>query len=255
MGDVAGGVNRDCVGVAEEERPEGSLADRVPGAPTKRKRRTGVAHVDVPADFDLPLPDFEQTGTVEWKEVPADRLKSLAAEADSQHLPATSVRLVGRLLDVVADPLDPTELDDILPLINEIRDFLLSEGQLEHLTDLVRVLEARRELDMEVIDPQLERCADTRALRRILQSVSKGSEVVPPELVELLEMIPAEHLEHLMDLLVEERGAASRRLTRMLIERFVREAWDPSFVFERMHTESPGVLCDLLRATSRALPE
>jgi len=59
----------------------------------------------------------------------------------------------------------------------------------------------------------------------------------------------------LMDLLVEERAAASRRLTRMLIERFVREAWDPSFVFERMHRESPGVLVDILRATSRALPD
>jgi len=41
----------------------------------------------------------------------------------------------------------------------------------------------------------------------------------------------------------------------MLIERFVREAWDPTFVFERMHSESPGVLCDILRATSRALPD
>ena len=68
-------------------------------------------------------------------------------------------------------------------------------------------------------------------------------------------MVQSDHLEHLMDLLVEERGSASRRLTRMLIERFVREAWDPSFVFERMHSETPGVLCDILRATSRSLPD
>ena len=242
--------------VPEEERPEGSLADQVPGAGTKkRKRRSGIVHVDVPPDFDMPLPIFEEKGTPEWKAISDERLVSLSSEADSQQLPAISVRLISRLLDVVADPLDPTGIDDILPLIKEIRDFLLSEGQLLHLTELVRVVEARRSIDVELIDAQLERFADTRALRRILQSVSKGSEVVPPELIELLEMIQADHLEHLMDLLVEERGSASRRLTRMLIERFVREAWDPSFVFERMHSESPGVLCDILRATSRALPE
>jgi len=241
--------------VPEEERPEGSIADQIQGGATKRKRRSGIAHVDVPPDFDQPMPSFEQQGKPVWVEVSPERLEELAAEADSQHLPSTSVRLISRLLDIVADPLDPTELDDVIPLINEIRDFLLSEGQLEHLTNLVRVVEGRRSIDVESVDAQLVRFADTRALRRILQSVSKGSETVPPELIELLEMVQSDHLEHLMDLLVEERGSASRRLTRMLIERFVREAWDPSFVFERMHSETPGVLCDILRATSRSLPD
>ena len=241
--------------VPEEERPEGSLADQAQMGVKKRKRRIGLTHVDVPVDFDLPLPIFEEKSEPVWSVVPPDRLTALSTEADSQNLPTISVRLIGRLLHVVADPLDPTSLDDVAPLINEIRDFLLSEGQLEHLTELARLVESHRDIDVEAIDAQLNRFADTRALRRILQSVSKGSEAVPPDLIQLLEMIQSDHLEHLMDLLVEERGSASRRLTRMLIERFVREAWDPSFVFERMHAESPGVLCDILRATSRALPD
>ena len=132
---------------------------------------------------------------------------------------------------------------------------MLSEGQLGHLTELVRAVEAKRDIDPECMDALLSRFADTRALRRILQSVGKASESIPPELIELMEMVPAEHLQYLMDLLSEERGSASRRLTRMLIERFVKETWDPSFVFERMHREEPSVLCDILRATSRALPE
>lgn len=246
--------------VPEEERPEGSLADQIPvsssGKKRKRKkRRSGIVHVEAPNDFDHPLPNHEKKREPQWVDLDEGQLKDLAAEADSLHLPATSVRLIGRLLGVVADPLDPTDLSDISPLVNEIRDFLLSEGQLEYLTELVRVVEAHRSIDEEKMDAQLARFADTRALRRILQSVSKGSEAVPPELIELLEMVPSDHLEHLMDLLVEERGAASRRLTRMLIERFVRETWDPGFVYERMHSESPGVLCDILRATSRALPD
>jgi hypothetical protein len=241
--------------IPEEERPEGSLADQVPVGPTKRKRRSGLIHVDVPADFDLPMPKFDEKSEPVWVDIPPEDIDALASESSSHQLPSNSVRLVNRMLHVVADPLDPTELDDLIPLINEIRDFLLSEGQLNHLTDLVRVLESHRSVDEDAMDAQLERFADTRALRRILQSVSKGSEAVPAELIQLLEMVQSDHLEHLMDLLVEERGSASRRLTRMLIERFVRETWDPSFVFQRMHTESPGVLCDILRATSRALPD
>jgi len=242
--------------VPEEERPEGSLADQVDlGRVKKRRRRPGVAHIDAPPDFDSPFPNFDEQASAEWVEVPQDRLAAIASEADSLHLPKTTVHLISRLLRVVQDATDPTELSDVLPLINEVRDFLLSEGQLEHLTALVRVLESHRDLNEDEIDAVLGRCADTRALRRILQSVGKGSETLPPELVELLEMIPSEHLQHLMDLLVEERGSASRRLTRLLIEHFVRETWDPGFVFERMHREVSGVLVDILRATSRAIPD
>ena len=240
--------------VPEEERPEGSITDQVDLGPKKRRRRSGLNHIDAPDDFDLPLPNFSEVGEAAWVDIDPDKLADIASETGSQNLPATTVQLVTRLLDVVSDVTDPTSLDDVLPLINEVRDFLLSEGQLEHLTELVRVLEHHRELDEERMDAVLSRCADTRALRRIIRSMGKGSETLPPELVELLEMIQADHLEHLMDLLVEERGSASRRLTRMLIEHFVRETWDPSFVFDRMHKEVSGVTVDILRATSRAIP-
>ena len=241
--------------VPDEERPEGDMLAGDQPKKKRKRRRGGMSHIEAPSDFDMPLPSFEEQGELIWKEVPTERLDELSKEADSRNLPVLTVRLVGQMLSVAADVTDPTTLDDVLPLVSEVRDFLLSEGQLEHLTELVRVVEAHRSIDMERMDPQLAKFADSRALRRILQSVGKASESVPPELIELLEMIPAEHLDNLMDLLVEERAAASRRLTRMLIERFVKETWDPSHVFERMHQESSEIACDILRATSRALPD
>ncbi len=241
--------------VPDEEQPEPDMLSDVPVVKKKRKRRRTVAQVDAPSDFDLPLPNFEEKGEPVWRAVSPETIVALAREPDSRNLPVLSVQLVSRMLEVVADVTDPTDLDDVMPLIREVRDFLLSEGQLQHLTELVRVVEARRDVDTERMDAALSKFADTRALRRILQSVGKASESVPPELIELMDLVPADHLQYLMDLLAEERGAASRRLTRMLIERFVKETWDPSFVFERMHREEPGVLCDILRATSRALPE
>jgi len=239
----------------EEERPEGDLLASDQPKKKRKKRRSGMAHIDAPPDFDLPLPPFEEQAELVWRDVPEDRLAELSQEADSRNLPVLTVRLVAQMLAVAADITDPTGLDDVLPLVSEVRDFLLSEGQLEHLTELVRVVDGHRTIDPERMESQLAKFADSRALRRILQSVGKASETVPPELFELLEMIPSEHLDHLMDLLVEERAAASRRLTRMLIERFVKETWDPSNVFERMHREASDVTCDILRATSRALPE
>jgi hypothetical protein len=241
--------------VPEEEHPESVSSELLPESQRRKKRTRSAVNIEAPSDFDMPLPVFEGKKTPRWVEVPEERLQEIVFEVGSQHLPVIAVKLVSRLLDVVADLTDPTTIDDVLPIIGEVRDFLLSEGQLAHLTELVRVVESHRELDPERIEAELDRCADTRALRRILKSVGKGSETVPPELLELLQMIPSDHLDHLMDLLVEERGAAPRRLTRMLIEIFVRETWDPGAVFERMHREESGVVVDILRATSRALPD
>jgi hypothetical protein len=241
--------------VPEEEHPESMGTDLIPASKRRKKRSKSVINIEAPSDFDLPLPAFDARKEPKWVAVSEARCQEIAAEVDSQHLPVVAVRLVARLLVVVADLTDPTSVEDVLPIIGEVRDFLLSEGQLEHLTELVRVVEAHRELDEKRIDAELSRCSDPRALRRILTSVGKASETVPPELLELLQMIPSDHLDHLMDLLTEERAAAPRRLTRMLIEHFVAETWDPSSVFERMHREEPGVLVDILRATSRALPE
>jgi len=241
--------------VPEEEHPESVGSELLPASKSRRKRTRSAINIEAPADFDLPLPVFEEKKTPRWVDVPEERLKAMVFEVGSQNLPVIAVQLVSRLLTVVEDLTDPTSVDDVLPIVGEVRDFLLSEGQLEHLTELVRVVQSHRALDEDRFGAELARCADTRALRRILKSVAKGSETVPPELLNLLQMIPSDHLDHLMDLLAEERGVGARRLTRMLIEIFVRETWDPSSVFERMHRETSGVLVDILRATSRALPD
>ena len=240
--------------VPDEEQPAGTLLDDVPKT-VRRRRKLDASQVDAPPDFDQPLPPFEEVGPVTWVEIPEEVLASLRAETSSQNLPGESVHLVRRLLEVVGDPLDPTEIGDVMPLVEEVRDFLLSEGQLHLLTDLVRVLESHRSVASEVIDQHLQRFADDRALRRILQSVSKGSETVPTELLDLLDLIPANHLGALLQLLVEERGTASRRLTRMLIEHFLEKGQDPQVVFERMRTVSPDVMADILRASAQAIPE
>ena len=86
--------------------------------------------------------------------------------------------------------------------------------------DLVRALGDESKLAPAQAAPVLATFADKRAIGRILRSVPKGVETAPAELVALLDLLPADHLTHLIDLLGEERSEASRRCARSLIERY-----------------------------------
>jgi hypothetical protein len=239
--------------VPDEELPSGGYSGEL-GA-SKRRRRTSVAHVEAPHDWDLPIPAIAEPAPLVYREVSEERLEALRQQVSSQCMPDDAVNLVGRLLQVAGDPTDPTGVSELVGLIGEIRDFLLSEGQLHSLTQLVARIEARRDLDHEAVDQILSRFSDARALRRIFSSIGKAAETVPPELITLLDMIPSDHLVHLVDLLVDERAPASRRITRMLIERYLERIGDPSYLVERLRGESPGVMADLLRAISNVMPE
>ena len=239
--------------VPDEELSMGGFADAL--GKRRRRRQSSVAHVEAPHDWDLPIPSMAEPAPLVYREVPEERLVALRDEISSQAMPESAVRLVERMLTVAADSTDPTQLADLVGLIGEIRDFLLSEGQLNWLTRLVGALKPHRSLDPDTMDQMTAKFSDARALRRILHSVGKGVETVPPELITLLDLIPSDHLAHLSDLLADERAAASRRITRMLIERYLERDRDASYLVERLRGESPGVMADLLRCVSHVMPE
>jgi len=253
----AGFKNIAIVAVEGFVPDEESVGGALPKGVARRRRRSqgSAANVEAPGDWDLPIPSLAEPANLVYRDVPEDRIQKLLSEASSLAMPGNAVRLVERMLDVAADPTDPTTVSDLVGLIGEIRDFLLSEGQLEWLTRLVAALEPRRMLDEEVMGILLSRFSDARALRRILSSVGKAVETIPPELITLLDMIPSDHLVHLSDLLVDERSPASRRITRMLIERYLERSGDSAYIVERLRGESPEVMADLLRCVSHAMPD
>jgi hypothetical protein len=134
-----------------------------------------------------------------------------------------------------------------------VRDFLLAEGQLGHLTMLVRILQMNAALDAARIEPLMLTFGDRRALVQILHSTPKTMNEPPPELVELLDLLPAERLPRLIDALSSERSEAARRVTRQLIERYAGD--DAEYVVSRLRTAEASVACDLMRALAGALPE
>ncbi len=222
-------------------------------APGPASSRRLEMRTDVPVDWDLPLRTLDEPATLVYRDLGKGELDGLRAEEASSNVPANAVQASLRMLEAVADPTDPTRLEDVATFIGEVRDFLLAEEQLAHLTSLVRALQDETALAPEKAAPLLATFADERAIGKILHSVPRDAETAPAELVALLDLLPADHLAHLVDLLGRERSEASRRCTRALIERYAPKR--PEELLRRLGTEEPAIVRDLLRVLSRAVPE
>ena len=112
--------------------------DAVPGARPRRRARLGARRGA--ADWDLPARALDEATEAVAREVPEAEKERLRAEEASHALPANAVRAVVAMLEAVADQTDPTSFEDVAGFVGEVRDFLLAEGQLAPLTDLVRAL-------------------------------------------------------------------------------------------------------------------
>ena len=223
-----------------------------PAGETPSEAHTAASFVDAPADFDLPIPPPLEPGRVRPVEVPPEWLEELRHEAGSLSLPEHSVRLVHEMLQLVADPTDPTGWADVSPLVDEVRDFLLSEGQLEPLIRLVRAMEDLRAADPRQFDSVLAGFVDGRALKRIIRSIPAAHNQPPPDLLWLLDHLPGDHLSTCLEVLGSERNTSSRRIVRQLVERFIGQR--PDVVLGRMRLDEASVASDLLRAFCQAVP-
>jgi hypothetical protein len=229
----------------EEDLPAGARAARSAGA-------VG-SHVDAPHDFDLPIPPLLDEARLIPAEVPAAELEALRHEATSRSLPEHCLRLARELVALVADPTDPTTWPEVKPVVEEIRDFLLSEGQLGGLIELLEAMTELRASGQRQVQDVLVGFIDGRALRRILHSIPATATVIPDELVWLVDRLPGDHLGSALEVLSQERAPAARRVARQLIEHLA--VANPSAVMARLESDPPEVAADLLRALANALPQ
>ncbi len=214
-----------------------------------------VRHVEVPADFDLPAVVLRTMGDVRYRPLDIDALDRVLAEDSTQAIPDLCVKLFSELVRHAADPTEPMRLAEAAPQLREIRDFLLSEGLLSAVLDVVRTLTDARFVhpsDTQERDALLASFGDERAVARILHSVARDATVAPPEMVELLDRVPGNHLKMIVAVLGTERGEASRRVARSLIERFAHShsAW----ILEQVGTLEASLAVELLRALAAADP-
>jgi hypothetical protein len=234
--------------VPEEDEDESEISE----ARTAAIRAAG-GHVAVPSDWDTPLEPHDEEKGYQYRALGDDELSPLYAEQSSHNLPVQAIRLVTEMLSLVGDPTDPTQMSDIEALLEEVRLFLLSEGQLDGLLTMARTLDRMRAIDPDRVAHELGRFADLRALKRIVHSAALLSEEPPAQLVELLDMVAGEHLRDLVLLLGEERSTSGRRMVRKLIHRHV--ARHQEWLLKEIAKLDGQVAADLLRAVVDAAPK
>jgi hypothetical protein len=208
----------------------------------------------VPDDWDLPRRELPEPVAFEWQSVSEADLARLVAEEADENFAHNAVAAVRAVLELRPDELaTPKELHEFAPFIGEVRDFLVAEGDLGELLELVRCFYEAMRNAPAVTAPILRTFADRNVLRRLIVAVAPLALSPPAELTELLDLVPADHLATLIDLLAEEFDEAARRIMRQLVERYAPER--PDYLLSRLHGAPPRVACDLLRACARALPE
>jgi hypothetical protein len=205
--------------------------------------------------FDVPWPEFTQRIPLAHTPVDEAALVELQSEESNVALPSQCVRLLREILEVACNPVEPLDLEDAVPILREIRDFLLSEGLLSSLLEVMQIIQALpfREKDLERRAELLEAFTDERALSRIIRSVPAGVREVPAELMALVGTIPGNRVSLLLSILRSERSNTARWVTRSLL---VSVGAGHQLDLSRAVRESePPVAADLLQVVAALDPE
>ncbi len=208
-----------------------------------------------PEGFDIPWPEYTKRVPLAWAEVDQEALQEAAREDSNVALPHQCVRLLREILEVACNPVEPLELEEATPILREIRDFLLSEGLLSSLLEVMQIIQALpfREKDLERKEDLLQAFTDERALSRIIRSVPAGSREVPMELLALVGSIPGNPVPLLLSILRAERSNTARWVTRSLLVEYGGPHVET--LVEAIHDSEPPVAADLLQVLAQIDPQ
>jgi len=211
----------------------------------------------VPAGFDLPPPDLYDEKPVHYRSLREVEKEALLEEDASTYLPDLVLQLIQELLQIARDPTDPLAFDNVVHMIRDARDFLLTENQLDTLLALFAELNDFHANcpadDLDELDRLLATMASTGALRRVLKTIPREAISPPKEFYELLEVMPGDPLPALVELLGDERDQSTRRHLRITLESYLPAR--AALVVEAFQAASGGVAADLIRVLANAAPE
>ncbi|MFZ5476857.1 MAG: hypothetical protein ACOZNI_08800 [Myxococcota bacterium] len=154
--------------------------------------------VEVPRDWDLPVPVIPRPVAWGRRAVDEARVARLRDEAAAASLADASLGLVRELLAVVADPTDPTAFRDVASFCAEVRDFLLQEGDLGKAAELAGLLQGARPGAREAVDAVLAGFAGPKTARAIWARAAQDA----GDPRALLDVLPGDHLPGLLELAV-----------------------------------------------------
>jgi hypothetical protein len=167
---------------------------------------------------ELPRPGLGQAAEVQYRPIPPDSLAALRAEDSEEALPGLCSRLVSLLMQGVTDASDPIEIDRCLPLIRDIRDYLLSEEASDRLLESVRAVHqcAAQLEDSAARTALLAVFTEREAFARMVDAAI-AAEQVPEALLEVMKVAPIDELEILLQVLASRWTQEGEKIGNQLL--------------------------------------
>jgi hypothetical protein len=163
-----------------------------------RRSRLQAALFDMPAAFDHTFPPIHGSADVRPVEVPATQLQQLAAEASEAATPLLCVQAAEHVVTALADPANSLPLDQCIPFLREIRDFLLGEKLTEHLLEMTRLIKTRA--PAHALAPLMAILCERAPLAHLIDAAI-AEEQTPSVLTEMIAMLPVSELTPLAEVL------------------------------------------------------
>ncbi|MBW2669579.1 MAG: hypothetical protein JRD87_06775 [Deltaproteobacteria bacterium] len=203
-----------------------------------------------PDGFDIPWPVYNERASIRYVEMDSEHLRKLDEEVSNLTLPDQCVGLLKEILETAANPVEPMKLEEAIPMVQEVANFLSAEGLLSSLLEVMRVVQTLpfNQRDDEHRGELLRAFSDVNVLVRVIRSFPAGLQEVPPQLIELVEMVPEDPVPMLLEILNNERTRTARLVTRNLLVRMGSDKLD--HLVKAIDQLKAPVAADLLRVVS-----
>ena len=223
--------------VPSEERPEPEAADD----PARKGAK--------PAEgWDTPLPRLPPPGPIAFRPLPAPALAGLRASESDEALASSAMGLARDLLAEAVRGGWPTPSADLVAFFGELRDYLLAEGRLAPLRQLVELVAGSGA--GEIREQILSSLGNARTLDLVLAAVPEGATDLPED---LLGLVPLLGLAPALDRLEKEPDSRRRALLlKLVLSRLPREA---DTLLHRLPALEPGLARALAHGLVTGAPE
>jgi hypothetical protein len=227
--------------VPDEERPEPSAS---PGSGPAAEQR-----VAPPSHWDLPHPAPEPRANAAWCPVEEAALQALRDQVAPDRAAWLALDAVEGLLRVGTDPADPLEVEEVLPLAAEVRDYLVVEEDVAGLERLARALHATPTMDRERAVQVLRPLVDPAVLARLLRGTGGSPSAA---LLRTLDLVPGERLEGALALLGAEGSADHGEAACVVVAHLAQR--EPASLAARIRAVPSHVVGTLLTVLWQASP-
>ncbi|HPS77995.1 MAG TPA: hypothetical protein PLS53_07570 [Thermoanaerobaculaceae bacterium] len=207
---------------------------------------------DAPYLFDYPLPPLADRASVAYRPIAPHMIERLRRQDSLDGLAIECAQLVSELLELMADEFDPLHLEDVAPLLREIRGYLLQDGLFRPLVEILKIVASRAPADPETREKLLSAVADSEVFRRLLEAVGNEQKFSVDELTDVAGLLPGDQVPAILDFLATHPDGAGRGAGIRLLEHTARTR--PDRICERLLANRDEADLDLLRMLDRANP-